>query len=89
MSATILAQESTSPDLPEVPAFLVVLKDQAGLWTDGRYFLQAAQELKDSGVDLMKMGMPETPSIEQYILDHVDNGGTLAFDGRCISMHAL
>lgn len=68
---------------------LVVLKDQAGLWTDGRYFLQAAQELKDSGVDLMKMGMPETPSIEQYILDHVDNGGTLAFDGRCISMHAF
>ena len=34
----------------------LIMKDWAGLWTDGRYFVQAAAELKDSGVELMKMG---------------------------------
>lgn len=65
---------------------LVVLDDEAGLWTDGRYFIQAAHELKDSGIDLMKMGMPGTPSIEDYILSHVDQNQRVAFDGRCVSM---
>lgn len=36
----------------------LITKDWAGLWTDGRYFVQAAGELKDSGVELMKMGQP-------------------------------
>ena len=36
----------------------LIMKDWAGLWTDGRYFVQAAAELKDSGVELMKMGQP-------------------------------
>ena len=42
--------------------------DQAGLWTDGRYFIQAANQLEGTGIDLMKMGQPETPSIPAYIL---------------------
>ena len=35
---------------------LVVLADQAGLWTDGRYFIQAQAQLQDTGITLMKMG---------------------------------
>lgn len=65
---------------------LVVLDDQAGLWTDGRYFIQAAKELQGSGVDLMKMGMKGTPSISEYILENVKPGSKVAFDGRCVSM---
>lgn len=65
---------------------LVVLDDQAGLWTDGRYFIQAAKELQNTGVDLMKMGMKETPSISDYILENVNPGQKVAFDGRCVSM---
>lgn len=64
---------------------LVVCKDSAGLWTDGRYFIQAANQLKGSGIDLMKQGQPETPSIEEYILDHVQINGIVGFDGRVMN----
>lgn len=64
---------------------LIVLAQDAALWTDGRYFIQAAAELKGSGITLMKMGQPDTPSIEAYILDHLHKGDTVAADGRCIS----
>ena len=37
---------------------LVVTQDMAGLWTDGRYFLQAGEQLAGSGIDLFKMGEP-------------------------------
>ena len=49
----------------------LIMKDWAGLWTDGRYFVQAAAELKDSGVELMKMGQPGVPTVEQYLADHM------------------
>lgn len=65
---------------------LVVYPDAAGLWTDGRYFIQAAHELEGSGIDLMKMGMPGTPGIAQDILAHLKSGQRVAFDGRCVSM---
>ncbi|WP_019893290.1 aminopeptidase P family protein [Allobaculum stercoricanis] len=65
---------------------LVVLDDQAGVWTDGRYFIQAAKELEGSGIDLMKMGEKDTPTIKDYILDHLAQHQRVAFDGRCVSM---
>ena len=64
---------------------LVVTKDEAGLWTDGRYFVQAGAQLKDSGVKLMKMGEPETPELLQYISEHVPENGVLGFNGTCVS----
>ncbi len=64
---------------------LVVLKDKAGLWTDGRYFIQAASQLKDTGITLMKMGQPETPTIEEYILSHLNENDKVGFDGRVIN----
>lgn len=63
----------------------LVLKDEAGLWTDGRYFLQAGNQLQGSGVELFKMGEPGVPSINEFIEDKLQEGGVLAFDGRSVS----
>jgi len=49
---------------------LVVGSDQAGLWTDSRYFIQAEEELEGTGISLFKLGMPETPSHEDWIINN-------------------
>lgn len=64
----------------------VITKDAAGLWTDGRYFIQAEQQLSGSGVKLFKMGEPGVPTVEDYIADVLPEGGTLGFDGRVVAM---
>ena len=63
----------------------LVSADWAGLWTDGRYFLQAGMQLKDSGFDLMKMGEEGVPSIPAYLKEHLKDGDVLAFDGRTVT----
>ena len=64
---------------------LVVSGDWAGLWTDGRYFIQAADQLKDSGIELCKMGEPEVPTVTGYLKEHLQPGMTLGFDGRTVN----
>lgn len=64
----------------------VITKDDAGLWTDGRYFFQAENQMKGSGVRLMKMFVGDTPSIPEFLKLSVPEGGTVAFDGRVLSM---
>lgn len=64
----------------------VITKDDGGLWTDGRYFFQATNELEGSGIRLMKMFVGDTPSITEYLCDNVPEGGTVGFDGRVLSM---
>lgn len=64
----------------------VITMEEAGLWTDGRYFLQAEEQLKESTVVLFKMGEPDVPKIIEYVADKLPEGGTLGFDGRVISM---
>ena len=64
---------------------LVVGTTFAGLWTDGRYFLQAAQELEGTGIELMKMGEAGVPTITEYLKNNMKAGMTLGFDGRCVS----
>lgn len=64
----------------------VITKDAAGLWTDGRYFIQAEQQLSGSGVKLFKMGEPDVPTVEDFIADVLPEGGTLGFDGRVVAM---
>jgi len=64
---------------------LLVGKDWAGLWTDGRYFIQAAQQLEGTGIDLMKMGEPGVPTLNEYIEKHLQKGHVLGFDGRVVS----
>ncbi|MDD4724999.1 MAG: aminopeptidase P family protein [Fermentimonas sp.] len=59
----------------------VVTKEKAGVWTDSRYFIQAADELKDTGFDLFKMGQPDTPDMTDWIIEQVGNGGTVGIDG--------
>lgn len=63
---------------------LVVTLDEAGLWTDGRYFLQAAKQLEGSGIMLRKERQPGVPAIEEYLKRTLKRGETLGFDGRCI-----
>ncbi len=63
---------------------VVTLKD-AGLWTDGRYFIQAARQLSDTGITLYKMGEEGVPSIEDFLLSSLEEGNTLGFDGRVMN----
>lgn len=64
----------------------VFTKDEAGLWTDGRYFLQADQQLAGTGVKLYKMGEPGVPTVEEFIASALPEGGTLGFDGRVVAI---
>ena len=63
---------------------LVVRREEACLWTDGRYFIQAAGELEGSGITLMKTGEPGVPSLEDYLDRKMEEGSVLGFDGRCV-----
>ena len=49
---------------------VVITLEKGGLWTDGRYFLQAEEQLEGSGVDLFKMGMPDVPKKEEWVKEH-------------------
>ena len=63
---------------------LVVLPDQAALWVDSRYFLQAADQLAGSGITMMKLGVEGQPSVFEYLLEYLKAGDVLALDGRTV-----
>ena len=64
---------------------LVVWKEGAGLWTDGRYFIQAQKELEGTGVTLFKMGEEGVPDIKEFLSCNMKAGQTLGFDGRVVT----
>jgi Xaa-Pro aminopeptidase len=64
---------------------LVVTLEEAGLWTDGRYFIQAARQLEGSGITLYKMGEEGIPTIAEFLCDKLKENCTLGFDGRVIN----
>ena len=64
----------------------VITKTEARLWTDGRYFIQAAAQLEGTTVELMKMGEPGVPELNAYIEEVLKEGETLGFDGRVVSV---
>ena len=64
---------------------VIVTKEKAGLWTDGRYFIQAENQLEGSTIDLYRMGQEGVPSIEEFLFENIKDGGTLGFDGRVVS----
>ena len=64
---------------------LVVTMEEAGLWTDGRYFIQAEEELKNSEIKLFRMFEEGVPTISEYLLDKISSGKKLGFDGKVIS----
>jgi len=61
---------------------VVVTREKAGLWTDSRYFLQAGIELKDTGIDLFKEGLPGTPTIEEWLVSELEKGNTVGIDAH-------
>ncbi len=63
----------------------LITQNWAGLWTDGRYYIQAEAELAGSGIMLMKEGMAGVPTVGEFIEQDLPNYGTLGFDGRVIS----
>lgn len=64
---------------------LLVWQEGAGLWTDGRYFIQAEAELKGTGIHLFKMGEENVPTIMAYLEKQMQQGMTLGFDGSVVS----
>mgnify|MGYP000164047909 FL=1 len=63
----------------------MITQDEACLWTDGRYFVQAAKELAGTGVTLMKMGQEGVPTVEEYLAANTKEGMTIGFDGRVVN----
>ena len=63
----------------------VITLTEAHLWTDGRYFVQAAKQIAGSEVILERIGEPNVPEVEEFIEKHFPQGGCLGFDGRCVS----
>lgn len=64
---------------------VVITEEQAGLWTDSRYFLQAAQQLEGSDIDLYKEMLPETPSIPTFLKTSLGTGAVVGIDGKVFS----
>ncbi len=61
---------------------VVITLNSAGLWTDGRYFIQAEKQLQGSGIELFKMGQPTVPTYIEWIKENVEKNSTIGFDGK-------
>ena len=66
----------------------VVTNDQAGLWTDSRYFLQGAEQLSGSGIELMKQGLPETAEIIPWLSNTLKAGDKVAVNPQMFSINS-
>lgn len=64
----------------------VVTLDDAGLWTDSRYFLQAAEQLEGSGFTLRKENIPGEPSVLEWLGEVLDEDAVVGVDGRLFSL---
>ena len=63
----------------------VIMQDMAGLWTDGRYFIQAADQLRGSTIELFRSGEPGVPTVHQFLAEKLEKSMCLGFDGRTVS----
>lgn len=64
---------------------LLIWQEGAGLWTDGRYFVQAEIELEGTGIELFRMAEEGVPDIPEFLESHMQKGQTLGFDGRVVT----
>ena len=64
---------------------VVIMQDMAGLWTDGRYFIQAADQLRGSTIELFRSGEPGVPTVHQFLAEKLEKSMCLGFDGRTVS----
>ena len=65
---------------------MVVTDKEALLWVDSRYFLQGAQQIEGTGIVLMKDGLPDTPSIVEYLCEHLSKGDKVGINGMLMSI---
>ncbi len=63
----------------------VITLDDAGLWADGRYFVQAEQQLEGTCVELFKIRVPGVPRVSEFVAANLPEGGKIGFDGGCMS----
>ena len=63
----------------------VITRTKAGLWTDGRYFVQAAKQLEGTTVTLYRMGEEHVPTVDEYVEQTLKEGETIGFDGRVVN----
>ena len=63
----------------------VITESEAGLWTDGRYFVQAEKQLAGSGVTLYRMGQEGVPTVDDFLEEKLGEGGCIGFDGRVVN----
>ncbi|WP_113920844.1 aminopeptidase P family protein [Alkalibaculum bacchi] len=68
---------------------VVITLDDAGLWTDGRYYTQAANQLLDSGIRLFRMVDPGVPSYTEWLRDTLKEGSVIGFDGKVLSINTM
>ncbi len=68
---------------------LVVTREKAGLWTDSRYHIRAAQELEGSSIELFKAGLPGVIDYYQWLKQELDQGAVVGFDGSLLSLSAV
>jgi len=64
----------------------VATKEESGLWTDGRYFIQAEKQLEGSEIKLFRMGNQGVPTYTEWISEKLKKGGTVGFDGKTVSI---
>ena len=64
---------------------VAITLNKAGLWTDSRYFLQAEKELKNSTIKLFKIGVPKTPSLNEWLKRETKSGKNIGFDPTLFS----
>lgn len=68
---------------------VAVTMDDAGLWTDSRYFLQAGEELEDTGIALYKEGLPDTPGLTDFLCRNLQPGDSVGIDGKMFSVQQV
>lgn len=68
-------------------ATVIITKSFAGLWTDSRYFLQAEEQLRGTGIELFKINTKPDPSVKEWLGIHIRKGGLAGFDGRLVSIN--
>lgn len=68
---------------------VVITMDKNGLWTDGRYYIQAEKQLEGSSIDLFKMREPDVPTINEWLFDNLQSGNVVGFDSKVFSQHQV
>lgn len=66
--------------------WMLISEEKTILWVDGRYYVQAAQQIKDTGIEMYKYGLEGTPTLTEYLKSVFKNGQVVAVDGRTISV---